>query len=848
MIRAARATREELVSKYRLSERLTVRILALAARGLGVTGAVLEEAARIPAVAEALLSPELMAQGLDTARLRKAGPGGESLAVVKGVLCLQEEVQAEESEPAEESQLPAPVRGRPSGVAPAGGLDAQEMRRVFPAEEIARLKVVLLTSVDPGAKVEALRRMALAPIGDEEKGVLALRAIADSAPDVRREAAQVLERMGLDPELADSLRSASTGTARQKEVALRKIALLGRKAGPAEQSVATAALVSALEFEKEPAVLKEILAALSGFAGPIAARPDVVATLARHLVRSLAESYAAISSQARILLDDLGAQRKQDVPAILWKEVEGSGDRRLRTFFLEALFAHPLPKELDRALCRLAAEDLSARPLEDLESRRLADALRLRGNTALEALLEAVPELKEEARALLLPVLDTVASGPDIQTRLRNRTAEYFLQALRDGSRTLRTGIIEARLVAHPDLDPALKRKLAADFIANLHAYKASRIHDLTAGAIRRIGPAAEEALVNAIRKSPHAEERDTAARLLAEIAEEERGDGDAVARIAKFLRSQEEGTRIPVGLAVRTAARAVHGPVAPPELVAALLVAYGSRVGKVAYNYDLVAALGWLASSPVADPGRAADVALKFMDLLDSPMPDVEVNETRGDEGTHLFFGAQTSVYTALIPEILTGLRRILESGRSAPGVRSRIAERLCARYAAVTEYREVWAPGNVGELGELLGAAASAPDIDPASRRLLIAALRGNLRNLGTVRVLAGVFARTDEEERSYLEALEGFVGEVMAYLDRPEYRERDDQRLLIESLGRVAGNRRLAADRKESERRRERIVELLLEHAGWLREARPLLRTLGEVENLPKALRARARGGGA
>ncbi len=844
MIRAVRVSREELSSKYGLTERLTVRILALAARGLGVTGAVLEEAARVPAVTDALLSPEILARGsdLDSAGLRKIGPGGKTLAVVNGVLCLKEEIQAEESAP-EEKNLPSTVRPRA-----AGGLDAQEMRSVFPADEIARLKLVLLTAVDPSAKVEALRRMALAPIGNEEKGILALRAISDPAPDVRREAAQVLERMGLDPELADALRSASTGTARQKEVALRKIATLGRSAGATEQSVATVALVSALEFEKEPAVLREILAALSAFAGTIASRPDVVAALARHLVRLLAESFPLIASQARILLDDLGSLRKPDFPGILWKEVEGAGDRRLRTFFLEALFAHPLPKDLERALCRLAAGDLSARPLEDLESRRLADALRLRGNAALEALLETVPELKEEARALLLPVLDAVASGPDVSARLRNRTAEYFLQALRDGSRSLRTGIIEARLTAHPDLDPALKRKLAADFIANLHAYKASRMHDLTAGAIRRIGPAAEEALLQAIRKSPHAEERDAAARLLAEIAEEEREDGDAVARIAKFLRSQEEEGRIPVGLAVRCAARALHGPAAPAELVAALLVGYGARVGKVAYHYDLVAALGWLASSPAADPGRAADVALKFMDLLDSPMPDVEVNESRSDEGTHLFFGAQTTVYTDLIPEILAGLRRILEAGRTAPGVRRRIADRLSARYAAVTEYREVWAPGNVGDLGELLGAAASAPGTDPASRRLLVDALRSNMRNLGTVRVLAGVFARDDEEEPTYLEALERYAGEVFAFLERPEYRERDDQRILIESLGHVAGNRRLAADRGESERRRERIVELLLEHAEWLREARPLLRALGKNENLPKALRNRARGGGA
>jgi hypothetical protein len=228
--------------------------------------------------------------------------------------------------------------------------------------------------------------------------------------------------------------------------------------------------------------------------------------------------------------------------------------------------------------------------------------------------------------------------------------------------------------------------------------------------------------------------------------------------------------------------------------------------------------------------------------------MPEVEVNETRSEEGTHLFFGAQTSVYTDLIPELLSGLRRILESGRPAPGVRRKLAERLCARYADVIEYREVWAPGNVGELGELLGAAATAPGTDPASRRMLVDALRTNLRNLGTVRVLAGVFSSPEEDEKGYLDALGSYAADVLAFIDRPEYRERDDQRILMESLGRVAGNRRLAADRAESERRRERIVDLLLEHAGWMREARPLLKALGESPNLPKALRNRARAGGA
>jgi len=843
MIDPVRLSKEELIAKYGLTERLAVRIGALRGRGLAVSGALLEESLRSRGLGNFLLSSKLLegAGGLDTAGLRRLGPAAKALAIRDDVLCLEEEL---EGEPRAESTLSVPRRKS----FPAGPLKPGDARRLFPAEEIARLKMVLLTAVEAGAKVEALRRLALSPATPEEKGILAMRAMADSAPEVRREGAAVLESMGLDPELAEALKTAASGSVRQKEMALQKIGLLGRMGRASEGPIAMRQLIATLEFEKDPSVLRATLGALSGYADLVAHHRDAVSTLARNLVRILADGFPALSSQARILLDDLGKGSSVDAPYALWNEVEGVGDRRIRTFFIEALFGMPLPPDLDQALCRLAAEDLSTRPLEDLESRRLADALRLRGGAALESLLEVVPTLKEEGLALVLPVMDSVASGPDIPAKLRNRTGEYFLRVLREGSRTLRTAIIEARLCGHPGLEPALQRKLAADFILNLHAYKAPRIHDLTAGAVRRIGLGAEGALVQCILKSAYPVERETAASLLAEIAEAAADSGEAVVRIVKFLRAQEEGTRIPVALAVRCAGRAAHGPAASAELVAEVLKEYSARVGRVPYNYDLLAAMGWLASSPASDAGSASDVALKFMDLLDSPMPDPEVSETRTDEGLQLVVGAQTSVYTDLLPDLLGGLTRILLAGRISPGVRRVIAGRLRDRYLAVTEYREVWAPGNIVELGELMGALALSPGLPPETREAIVEALLTNLRSLATVRILGGIFARHDDEDPAYLDRLGAFVGEILRFLERSEYQERDDQRLLLEALGRAAGNRRLASDRRESELRRERIVEMLLENGAWMREAKPLLRALAASPHLPKALRKRAEEGAA
>src|SRR5206468_2187673 len=97
MIESVRASKEELISRYGIPERLAVRILALRARGLGTSGALIEEAVRSPKTAEFLLTPDLLerAAKLDKTRLRRLGAVARALSVVNGVLCLEEEVQAE---------------------------------------------------------------------------------------------------------------------------------------------------------------------------------------------------------------------------------------------------------------------------------------------------------------------------------------------------------------------------------------------------------------------------------------------------------------------------------------------------------------------------------------------------------------------------------------------------------------------------------------------------------------------------------------------------------------------------------------------------------------------------------
>ena len=74
----------------------------------------------------------------------------------------------------------------------------------------------------------------------------------------------------------------------------------------------------------------------------------------------------------------------------------------------------------------------------------------------------------------------------------------------------------------------------------------------------------------------------------------------------------------------------------------------------------------------------------------------------------------------------------------------------------------------------------------------------------------------------------------------LDRPEYSELEDQWTLIEALGRACRAKQIGRTKAESDERKRRITDLLLERQGKFTGIRELLRALGESEHLPKALK--------
>jgi hypothetical protein len=304
-----------------------------------------------------------------------------------------------------------------------------------------------------------------------------------------------------------------------------------------------------------------------------------------------------------------------------------------------------------------------------------------------------------------------------------------------------------------------------------------------------------------------------------------------------------------------------------------------------------MVCALGWIASSPRAGAPLRLDLLVLVIELLSRARADALVTESRTDEGTRLEFSAHATRQTDFIRELIRAAQRILcapggstplisgvaplaapppnqmslTTGAVAgppdspgaglpPGIRERAARRLVEKWRAVSSFDEVWAPGNVTDLAEALGAIAAAPGVPMAVRTDILDALLDAARSIPIIRILgrASAWEPSDREptpppaDASAFGAKAQEVAERFAgMLQHADYSDPEDQEVLLEAIGRIAGGAFLGASPEEAGAVRRQLVACLFDGTthGHPR-GRRALESLATSPRLPDDLRRAVR----
>lgn len=850
MVEPLRLDKRELRAEYRVSERLAVRVGALLARKLAVTGALMELATPGSPVEALLLSAPLFEKASKLTKkdlaplLKKLPPEVPSLAIVDDgssrVLCLAEEIESDKG-----FSRAAPKGGALSLPTAKSLLRPEESQRLFSPEEIARIKFVLLTSADPRAKIEALRSAIVSPLPPEEKGVLCLMALSDTTPEVRRETAKALKFLGLDPDLTESIRGLADGDANVRKSALGALRRIGPKAPPAERGVILRLLFSVLETERDAVLCALGVDALADMAEALATAHDALPDLVRLVLHLLAAQFEAIAPPTRRLCRELGKHAARPLADVLWSQATKTEERRVKAYLMLLLSDMPLP---DPERARLAAEvarTLSDWPDSDPDCRRLTAALDDLGRHGVEALLDVWATVKEEQQPFILRLIDVRLMKLDVPKDFAARLAQFLLALLPSARRTLRLALMETRLCAHPSLSIDARRKIASELLRSAHDYRLDRVYDLTETVLHRMGLCSAEPLRRTIEESPYEPVRILALKVLSRqvAAASEPADAKEVEKtclwaepLLRDFPSQGEAAR-----ALGTLAQSALAPAAFVERVAEELRA---RLGKSANTLDYVQALAALAGSPAAPIKLRMEMAMLFLELLEQEVPTDLSTETHTKEGTVLEVKRPVQLYTDFLPAVIEGLERLATSGEVTEMLLETVAHRMIAKWKDVSEYKIIWGPNAVTRLAEALGAIGRTKDAPLHLKLAVLATLKERVSNLTIAQVVARILEGAEEDE-PFLRVCEEVIEELCRMAVHKDYQERDDKHAILGSLGRLCRRTRLSAQPKRTEALRRKAIELIFD---GLRErmpgARETLASLAECEAIPKPQRAQIR----
>jgi len=669
----------------------------------------------------------------------------------------------------------AAKRGALPATRPAGGPVAVALGvsgELFPPEEIERLRLAVLTSARREDKVEALRRLAYSPLEPEGKAEIFLGRLADADAGVRVEAAQLLRMLGLDPEVADSVRELEQGEESEKLFAIDRLGRRMAGGGPLDVGAGLIALILRLREESSGAVRRQILARLEDVHEVIAGAPERAAELLRLLVALFASHPIDIGTPARRLVRRLGECDPELVRSTLWREYEGTSAHAVRVFVLHMLSSFPGFEE-EAALPGALAEEIARAEEHEMGFRLLGDTLVQLGDRGLRAGLEAFPSAKPGQQRYLVRLIANACRYRDIPASTKEDVASLFLGLLAGHQREVQMTVLSTQLPTDRDLSDETRRRLADSFLAHVGVFAFPADVDNVEHTIARAGLGATEVLVERLGRGSPDVERVRAARILGELAQVEGDSSDpgtrkALEDILRRLREASLEPDFPDRAAALTAmGKVASAPVIPAdtvEFVARSLLerglkgadpadaegtaeagAEGEEEGRL-FDRRVLEALGYLAASPHMKASRADEIEGIFRAQLDLQLPDITAEESEED-GVQVFsIGHEAEIYTDAVPAAVRGLAH-LAVGRPHDTERcAGVVDFLLACWDRYLAGELDWGPPGSGALVEGLRDIACGPRVDAAQKVRIVRAIARRLGQIPVVEALRSIFSTED------------------------------------------------------------------------------------------------------
>jgi len=390
---------ESLMATYGIGRRLATRVAALLARKVDVTGTLLAEAAHNEAVSRLLLTPELLrdteAVALEFLRSRAAECGyaeSDLLQLVSNpeegwrTIALEDDLLAEQA-PAARGPVGALVRTAPQQ------MTAHETQELFTPEEVARLKLAVLTSQNPDERIEALRKLVFAPMDGAQKAGIFLNVLTDreAEPKVRREAIRSLEQIGFRSDMAEAVRGLFQDDAEEALYAIQRLGALLREAEEGEAALVLAVVLEVFDQSRDIDLIRELLRLIGKSATTVVGNYQKTEQFLQSAVRHVSRNFEELRFDVEEAVAACAEQAHDLVADLLWRELQRCENPRVRGLLLNLSESLAIDPGRIGELSERAVEEILNPSLPESEKARLRYGLVRLGEPAAAVAIERMP-------------------------------------------------------------------------------------------------------------------------------------------------------------------------------------------------------------------------------------------------------------------------------------------------------------------------------------------------------------------------------------------------------------------------------------------------------------------------
>lgn len=844
-----------LVERMGASRRLASRIGALARAGLYVTETLVEIAISSDGgpLQALLLSKEMLDSGaaLDSRSLKRrtADPwfAENPLALVKQgdrrVLCLAEEAD-DASEPTPDSA------NAMTAAAPNTILAPGETRKLLSAEELPKLKLDLVTSSEPGRRLEAVRKLFLSGLEPDQKTPLFLAALTDRDSEVRAEAARALGALGLDSGLTENLATASGGSTAERVVAVANLGRLIPRLDEAQQALGVGAMLEFVKPSEEREIVLAVLGLLSARVGALAQVSALAPRLHGQLISLLQVHFSKYEDAARPVYTALFNADKTLTSSLLARAVEEVAQENLRFFALSLITQNDMAAAGNPAVVAQFVNGLCTGSELDRNHQACGAALARLGDVAVNGLLQRLPGADDTGRRRIIDLFGHMLRGSEgvkpVSKDAALRAAEACVDLYPAANGEIRTAVLESGVFNHTAVTNAVKLRAVRAFVDSLHEFRFERQIELVQLALTQCGRVALAPLHEAMLHSGHDVTRLSSALLLPRIIEvnpavpaKELG---ALVKDIRALVDAEESDFPDRGPLFVALGRIGAHPNFPAKDADALAGHLREIVGRSSAVYDVFEALGYIAAGENLSSTERLEVGYLLLGVLKKGVPSPSVRTKKNAEGEEvLHFGRETTAYTDMIPRILEGLGRMLQAKRTPDVLFESIARELVTIWAEITDYKRIWAPAATMTLANLLGQIALGTRRADTMVDEIGELLSRRLVLLPVLQVISQIAASRPKGERMDKLSARIFT-ELQKRLDAEPPPEFTERRQLLQTMTALVQRPKLGEREKDADGARRVVVEALFDA---MRDkalvARSLLDSLAACTNVSESLRA-------